>query len=130
MSTFKEIVVSFETAKLAQEKGFAYDEDICDMVYLEPDGKLYGTLSTPHNLNKKEVRYQAPTQSLLRKWLRDIHELHPVIIPTVHIAWTYKMINTGNEEIEVPPYEGVHAYDYGTYEEALEAALQEALKLI
>ena len=86
----------------------------------------------------------APTQSLLQKWLRDVHKLH------LNIVYSYdhnKFAVGGYDEYHSrlldkrPRIEGRYPYPYKcefikknwihkTYEEALEMGLQEALKLI
>jgi hypothetical protein len=69
----------------------------------------------------------------LQKWLRDEHKIHIVLIPTITGYWTFKIIDVQldpENPIERPPYKDVDANDYHTYEEALEAGLQAALKLI
>lgn len=110
-------LISFETAILAKEKGF---NEVCLNNYAL-DGNSY---------DRKPVGLSAPTQSLLQDWLREKHNIYIVILPTINMCWAFKIINIGNENIELPPYDGVDAYDYSVYEEALEAGLFEGLKLI
>jgi len=122
----QEQLITFETAKLAKEKGFdsKYTEDYDTLGFVQQRGILES-----HNLE----RISAPTQSLLQKWLREEHKLHIVIIPTVTGHFTYKMLDIQlNPEkfIERPPYKDVASEDFTTYEKALEAGLQEALKMI
>lgn len=112
-------LIRFETAKLAQEKGF---KEYCVMAYFK-DAKL--SLSNCYSLKDDECRSEdevyAPTQSLLQKWLREKCN--------INIGLSY--INC-----EIGEYWDwrVHSYwCYGnkqTYEQALEEALYEALKLI
>tara|TARA_R110002012_G_C11328222_1_gene576686 strand:- start:196 stop:495 length:300 start_codon:yes stop_codon:yes gene_type:complete len=96
----KEQLISFETAKLAKEKGFNWpclcyrqksavigDETILEVMEGE---KYYDWNSYP-----QVPFYSMPTQSLLQKWLREVYNVHIQI-----------------------------------YEEALEKGLFEALKLI
>lgn len=128
-------VISFETAKLAKGKG-----------YLPPGlraflnlgfriGHLYQTYDSRGNLgtrpyyNPENPHYLAPYQEELREWLRNEHNLHIVIIPTITCFWTYKIITLAGD-IEQPPYKEVCASDYNTYEEALEAGLQEMLSVL
>ena len=69
------------------------------------------------------------TQSLLQKWLREIHNIHIVITlefsESLKELWYYGLLSIKGNEINELGDEG-----YTTYELALEAALQEALKLI
>ncbi len=48
-------------------------------------------------------------------------------------SWTFKVIDVQcdpKNEIERPPYSGVDAYDYNTYEEAMEVGLKQVLNQI
>ena len=77
----------------------------------------------------------------LQKWLRETYGIHIVIIPTVTSFWTYKtvtVISDRDDDVikgiksvsDLPPYKEVCGYDFNVYEDALEDALFEALKLI
>ena len=74
------------------------------------------------------IKYPAPTQSLVQKWLREKHKIILIIgyqyeyDSTPYSYWIYK------EEQSLPINHWVD--DLETYEEALEKGLQEALKLI
>ena len=102
-----EELISFETAKLAKEKGFTE-------IIFESDGK--GTLTGIH---------KAPTQSLLQKWLREEHDIH-FNIGTGFYPESKKRFYQLQIFINHWTSAGLHK----TYEEALEEGLQEALKLI
>lgn len=162
-------LISFETAKLAKEKGF----DILINTLYQLDGILHTVSPSdryPHlkvhrnkeidsytngflnwnNLNVDEdekldlfsgfnemsenpfsVCCSAPTQSLLQKWLREEHNIHIQL----HYDCKYKYWEFRNfilskyidKEHNKVYFECI---GYNTYEEALEAGLQEALKLI
>lgn len=114
----EEQLISFETAKLAKDRGFNLKEPctcggfpncICDAVRI--DNYIY-----------------KPTQSLLQKWLREKHHLIITIAyqyehdSTPYSYWIYKENNS------LPINQWVN--DLNTYEEALELGLQETLKLI
>lgn len=128
--SLKEQLVTFETAKLAREKGFIHMKANCygdNMCYQLPDGELTNALTG----NTVTGYILAPTQSLLHKWLLDIHGYYVIVIPTVTADWTFKIINTlKKDSMEVPPYTDVCGEDFSTYEAALEAGLYETLKLI
>jgi hypothetical protein len=119
----EEQLITFETAKLAKEKGLTYSDVGCSF---RPNGEFtYG--------RNDESFFPAPTQSLLHKWLREKHFLYCVIIPTITGDWAFKVIDiqcNPEHPIERPPYNNVNAFDYPIYEKALEDALQEALKLL
>jgi len=116
----KEEIISFQTGKLAKEKGFSivstgfYDEN--------KELDLYESYIGDDIVYKRQlldgiVVCEAPTQSLLQKWLREKHRIFIIIYKKIG-GWSYYLD-------EAPK---INLYD--TYEEALEKGLQEALKLI
>jgi hypothetical protein len=82
--------------------------------------------------------FSAPTQSLLQKWLREVHQLYVEVqvdqttYPKFHFEVTRFEGNPKDlSEREWGWESKYHAeYLYRTYEEALETGLQVALKLI
>lgn len=140
----KEQLISFETAKLAKEKGF----DVDTIEYYTPKG--YQTESEGYRTERlertnwnngkgsyptlsKDVECSAPTQSLLQKWLRESHKIY--VEPRFNsedfaqeglkakvqwYCWVFKPMN----------YESENETSYNTYEEALEKGLIQGLKLI
>ncbi len=155
----KEQLISFETAKLAKEKDFNilqhsyyFEDGEFKENSLKGTNGYYGeeyefNLSEfNENWNDKWLTkktgdrcfgcskqkgyletFSAPTQSLLQKWLREVHNLHISIVFDKNTANTYYcyMINSIKGYTNI---ESKHAFF--SYEEALEAGLQEALKLI
>lgn len=127
-------LVSFNTAKLAKEKGF---DLLCDNVcfedgthrklnYYEGDGDGYEKNTSISEYD--EYVCTKPTQSLLQKWFREHHNIDIISIP---VRWT------GHEEIAYWTYAiksiqpvGKELYKYNTYEEALEIGLEKALNII
>lgn len=134
----EEQLITFETARLAKEKGFTLNVVGSHKYnYFTESGEL-GVTSWGH-LHLDEPA-EVP-QSLLQKWLREKHGIHIVLIPTINAAWTYKtttVLSERDEEViigikdvgDLPPYKNVCGEDFSTYEKALERGLQEALKLI
>lgn len=122
IKNMNEQLISFETAKLAKEKGF-FNGDI--FYFFKNNGEL-----TYKDRSDKFVSYDisAPTQSLLQKWLREKHHLIIIVAyqyehdSTPYSYWIYKELQS------LPINQWVN--DLNTYEEALELGLQEALKLI
>lgn len=118
----QEDIILYETAKLAKEKGYMnadcasyWKGELTNMTPWVDDFETY---------NKYE-RYHAPTQSLLQKWLRDVHGID---------LW-FGMLNEPNKyhvEDIIKNNEIIGGVNYGseTYEEALEIGLQLALELI
>jgi hypothetical protein len=101
----KDELVTIETAKLAKEKGFSSES------YLEPSNYCI-----------------TPTQSLLQRWLREVHNIHVEIwfdnTQLDGFPYLYEIYNQQNQEGDI------NGHYFDNYEEALEEGLQEALKLI
>ena len=126
--------ISFETAKLAKEKGFYQEPNRRKVPYYNYKGEFNGDVT---DFLRKYLREEdtsdvesvsAPTQSLLDKWLRERYNIHV----TSQIG-NLDFINTYHYDIR---YIDKNKFickvkgNFKTYEEALEAGLQEALKLI
>lgn len=140
--------ISYQTAKLAKEKGFdwetTYYHSIYNGVYDENDLKKgYSGSANPKtnwNADKKYDSdvdlYSAPTQSYLQKWLRDKFNIHV----TPDETFTYALItNIGYyARVYKPNPENDYGFEIlysadsfcGYYEEALEEGLYNALLLI
>jgi hypothetical protein len=122
-----EKLVEFETAKLANEKGVKID---CGNTFDVIGDNIY------EDLNAKAgfiASYPRPTQEGLKNILRKTHFLYVLVIPTINCSWTFKILDVQcdpQNQIERPPYSGVDANDYSTYEEAMEVGLKEALNKI
>lgn len=138
----KEQLITFDTAKLAKEKGFKLQSNPFGYIT-----KFYnhntGTLLSYGRTGKTDLSkaYYAPTQSLLQKWLREIGDIY-VSINTLTEFRTYSDDPGDDEYIPVHKFRIIKNIDnfkydviewsdsYKTYEDALEKGLQEALKLI
>lgn len=69
-----------------------------------------------------------PTQSIVQKWLRETKDLHIGICYSHKLFWYYEIMSVSNHVlVGLANRPSIH---YNTYEEALEAGIQEALKLI
>lgn len=132
----EEKLINFETAKLAKEKRF---KDIkCNYTYeneiLIKGQEYYGSL------NHYDNEYSAPTQSLLQKWLREVHNsfIEVGIHSPKNKYFTKKNLRYfveinyygKNFNLEMTNKEDFLKTNIKSYEEALEIGLQEALKLI
>jgi len=119
----EETKVTFETAKLAKNKRFDIETHTVDYML---NGNYVGERGACISCTEYAL---APTQSLLQKWLREIHNILidvgssfngysvEVMTKDSNNKWLNMEFSSDNEQ-------------YETYEEALEAGLQEALKLI
>lgn len=135
----EESYVSFDTAKLLKEAGFNVP---CRGIY-----RAYRIgISVFHEYNRKSAKddlcrnavdgfqyeYLAPTQALAARWLREVHRIvvDVTFIPplTGGDVWRYFI---GNMDDMVWNGDYVPSDEfYRTYEKAIEAGLQEAIKLI
>ena len=121
--------VTFETAKLAKEKGFFQETNRLEIPYYNYKGEFKGDVSDwrirkyIRGENTSDIEFvSAPTQSLLAKWLREKHNIHLI---------AYKNINIDGYDWCFITTDGItNINSYKTYEEAYEIGLQEALKLI
>jgi hypothetical protein len=122
----EEKLISFETAKLAKEKGFnipqakGYYKHMDTQIVLWIDPK-----------DQDDFIAFAPTQALLQKWLREVHTIDctPAYTSTNEKTLCYdSMVYSDlfpDEELE-----DIDLDSEKTYEEALEEGLLTALKLI
>ena len=120
--------ITFETAKLAKEKGFPQEPNKLKIPYYNYKGEFKGDVKDwlRKYLKKEDTSdvesVSAPTQSLLAKWLREEHNIHLI---------AYKNINIDGYDWCYITTDGItNINSYKTYEEAYEIGLQEALKYI
>jgi len=112
----EEQLINFGTAKLAKEKGFNI---LTDMFFtIKGDKYLIRYLDKVAS----PTGIACPSQSLLQKWLREVHKIHMYIELTIK-GFGIDMFSEPKGRCNIRKY-------YKTYEEALEESLQEALKLI
>ncbi len=134
----KHLFLNKELSQLAKEKGF--DEPSVLVLY-NPPKKERGGYEIKGKYTKRTYKdyYKNPcrdnierihlvTQSLLQRWLREVHNIHI----EVKLATTLPNFKC---RIWIKPEEGKNCSNiiteiYNSYEEALEAGLKEALKLI
>ena len=110
-----EELVTLETAKLLKEKGF---NEYCKYI-----------INRSSNLPK--AYYSRPMQSIVQKWLREIKNIH-ICVYNCACGYGYEISKADNgTHIASSTYKGTNdGGGWDTYEKALEAGLQEALKLI
>jgi len=128
----EEQLISFETAKLAKEKKF---NSSCSNYFRY----WYNEIQERHQMKEadynsivdslvkdKEELFTRPTQSLLQKWLREVHDIIVLVnFNTDDNSYFSTLIdkeNTGYETYTVTSSKGKQ-----TYEEAMEAGLKEGL---
>ena len=149
----KEDYIMFETAKLAKEKGFGWKHriftsrrtgelvdqksELFPQVTIQPgviasshveycfdeDGKVI----SPKLFNLKNSHYPRPTQALLAKWLREIHN---IFVCVNYYAPDTNMFNYRIDYSEINLNYHTPKEHWKKHEDAFEAGLVEALKLI
>lgn len=137
----QEKLIEFNTAVLAKEKGFNIP---CNThCFIGNTGKIVFEKSVHcidwgNRPNVKTIqKYSRPTQSLLAKWLREVHNC---IIEITFYGENIISLDDIKYEVEIEYYgknfnfigdsSDYYSNDYDTYEEALEVGLFNALKLI
>lgn len=105
-----EELVKYKTVKLALKKGIDFRN------------KEFSTCMTK---GKAGIYHTYITQSLLQRWLREVHKIHITITSVSQESWMYRITKPGQKLTE-----GAYGEDFYTYEEALENGLQIALNLI
>jgi hypothetical protein len=115
----KEQLISFETAIFARKKGFNIKTEA-----------FYG----------RDFPCYAPTQTLLQKWLREIHQIETKIWAEHYpngtnwccqaLQWDLTLDFKTTNLIKNGTYGFGDNHEFKTYEEALEFILYEALKMI
>jgi len=133
-----EELIKYKTAVLAKKKGFnfivknyyypeaynttkpiIYDQDIIENL----------------NSHSSNAYYTAPTQSLLQRWLREVHDIHIKIeFLFEENKYYFSIYQSDADKIKFELYcleANIEDYViYNTYEEALEDALYNTLNLI
>lgn len=126
----KEDYVSLEVAKLLKEKGFDYST----LYYYEKNGKLgmmsLDAQSQMRNHGYMNDVYPCPTLYEAAKWLRETHNIHIVVSP--HYSRKYEIIEYeySFDFLEKPFKWRKSKEYYEIYEQCLNNAILESLKLI
>ena len=134
--------VTFETAKLAKEKGFPQETDRLEIPYYNYKGEFKGDISDwrirkyIRGEDTSDIEFvSAPTQSLLAKWLRKEHGIY---IELLIDGWSDDDCVTDDFlcyrcfiwQVGKPRPKHNEDLGAGEYEKMFEIGLQEALKLI
>jgi hypothetical protein len=127
----KELLISKNLVPLAKEKGFPqYGHELFDMYYdlhtplvLYIDGTTNSYFFNIEAQNRIGVR---PTQALLQTWLRDKHKIFVECYTTTKGKFLGK-VRKFNKNGRL---QSTRIMEFDTYEKALEAGLEKALKKI
>jgi hypothetical protein len=132
----EDALILFETAKLAKEKGFNYK-----VTNHFRDGANYNkeliNAGSAYNMNSSEEQelwntnlYSAPTQSLLQKWLREVHKIKILVTHSPSGMYNFEIYKWNFDNAKGIWERIGHITHYETYEQAFEEGLKEALTLI
>lgn len=136
----EEVLISFETAKIAKEKGFPQSKGKKGKYREDGTMERLGIGAAVVDMNNEW--FEACTQSLLQKWLREVHGIYVESYHDLKLNFQGVQYYTNwgfirNPEHDKIFYGGQRAgggYDefneWKTYEESLEYGLQQALKMI
>ena len=121
-----EELVTLEIAKLLKEKEF---DEYCKDIINHKGIMMETIFRTSKDLPK--LFYSCPTQSVAQKWLRETKNIH-ICVYNCACGYGYEISKADNgTHITSSVYEGTNdGGKWDTYEETLEAGLQETLKLI
>lgn len=142
----KDELIKYETATLAKEKGFSLKVYNYFQIGAISRGVEEHSTRYINDINttfKESAMFSRPTQGLLQRWLREVHNIN---VASVFNEDLYRRLHTQargkkclnyhwkiitNIKDEEHFFETFHSEDtFEIYEEALEAGLQQALKLI
>lgn len=141
-------LIDYRTAKLAKKKGFSHtyceehgiyeNEGLFHFFQNRQSGKIvpFGSnFDEMHpNAGQQEIAtgIDAPSQSLLQRWLREVHLIHITVDVNIMREWSFTGYDLGEKRCsEIRDlYEAGEGSKFSTFEEALETALLTALKLI
>lgn len=133
-SVMQSVIVDFKTAKLSKEKGFiGYKSKVHYRV--SEECLINGLIEDYADHNLTENYLSAPPQSILKKWLKEVHN----IIIEIGLDQTsypkycfniYRYRDFGNwEEIKNPDW-GLYSSEEKALEDALVLVLQNVLETV
>ena len=128
----KDELISFETAKLAKEKGFDLKLYSEGWEYEDKHGDTFWCNCNPTSDTTKErfnIRKEVfCTQSLLQRWLREKHDIDVLVsAEMVSCDEMYTVKVTHKTKAIFPCVDYILLFEY---EDVLEYGLNEALKLV
>jgi len=125
-------LVLFDTAKLAKDKGFNVR---CNNCFLRGEAIVNGILNKTYGEPLDDI-LERPTQSLLQRWLREIHRVDVTVITEWKEGKRFYRVGVSyvSEENKIEIWfsreEDGRIKNYTSFENALEEGLQEGLKKI
>lgn len=124
-------LVTLGIAELLKEKGFNWKcEHLIDRNKVIRKYNIPQSMSCCTEIDGKLIEFLCPTLYVAQKWLRETKNLHICIYNTTY-GYSYEISKADNGTTVLCMPKGPNdGGKWDTYEEALEAGLQEALKLI
>lgn len=122
-----ERLIDKETAILAKKMNYLWD---CDYYYMENSRTLFHCHRAVNNNVLGDMKYAAPLQSSLQKWLREKHHIH-VMIRVDDLGWWWQLYDSSANG-RLKEYNQITESYAGkkTYEEAMEEGLFKALEIL
>jgi len=120
----QERIITFITGKLAKKLDFDWETDLG---FGEHKGNIV-TFSKSEGDFFKDLKVNACSQSLLQKWIREVHNIHIEICVWVDNTWSAQLVYSKSAyDAADQVYDAMYM---SSYEEALEIGLQKALDTI
>lgn len=121
--------VSEETAELLKEAGFDWP---CASYY--QNGIFYDYIADRHKLVLHDCNHDplymeqktAPTLATAQQWILETYHFHVTIFSMSQESWMYR-VTVPHQDLSKSL---LYGEDYDTYQDALEGAINEALKLV
>ena len=119
----EEQFVSFDTAKLLKEAGFAVP---CFNQYT--DRGTVWHCDCPENFNISQCATSRPTQALAARWLREVYNVAIYSLYDEDMEQWFYVVDAFTKNPVINGFQSGSEYD--DYESAFEDGLREAIKLI
>ena len=116
-----EEICTYEVCKLAKAKGF----NVPTFGYYRIDTEDWYRTDVYDDWNDSTIRYSAPTQSLLQRWLREEKNIHIEIYP---VFPSPDKVKYGRWVVADAITKSIPIEYFDTYEQALEDALAYGLR--
>jgi len=125
-----EYYISLEIAKLLKETGFNWECEYAYMPSTEMGNVPFKHLYNRTNYNELHYEvYSAPTLDVTQRWLREVKNMSVEISFEKPGKWSCSVILDTNKGISFENF-WREEFDYDIYEEAQEAGIKKALKII
>lgn len=129
----EEILVTYDQAVWLRERGYPQTPTQLQEPYYNYKGELNGDVIDyiKAYVAKDSVKQtmhasvKAPAQWRVQEWLRRMHSIWIVALPTITGHYAYKILDVQldpENPIERPPYKNVSAQDYNTPYDAISGA--------